>query len=340
MQNEKLSLAFDKMALLCYYRNEFRHAYTYGEIALKYNPNEKRLQENMEWYKSKYVPKKLEKCAWITLLSDNAYINGLVVLARRLQEVETKYPLYVAVTDEVSQENLEVLNKLCLPIIHLDIVVPPKMGLQDAPEVITTLDAYGWHKALCKLRIFGLEQFDKLVFIDADVIVKNNMDELFDMPHMTTCRDCWDFEGQFGDTPSLSSGMMVIEPDKAVTENLLEFLEAFDSKGKMVHDQWIIQEYYKGWEECSSLHLSPYYAVWTTRFDPNRSEYYYHMHKIKSIHMIDTKPWRVNKQYFLDYIDIYPIYSKLSLQYIDILNYTIQDLASKGITSTNLKIIN
>ena len=338
--NKLLASSFDALALKCYYRNEFRHAYTYGKRALELDPDNQRLQDNMKWYKLNYTPKSIEKCAWITLLSDNAYINGVVVLHRSLVETGSKYPLYVAVTDEVSQENIQVLTQLNIPMIHFDIVMPPNMNLDDAPEVVTTLDAYGWHKALCKLHVFAQEQFDKVVFIDADVIVKNNMDELFTLPHMTTPRDCWDFEGQFGDTPSLSSGMMVIEPDKTVTDNLLEFLANFDSQGKMIHDQWIIQEYYKGWEECSELHLSPYYAVWTTRFDDSRPEYYYHQHKIKSIHMIDTKPWRVDKEYFIRWLDTYPIYARLSLQYIDILNFTIQDLERNGIVSSDLRIIN
>jgi alpha-N-acetylglucosamine transferase len=261
------------------------------------------------------------------------------VLHRSLKETNSKYPLYVAVTEEVSKENLAVLEKLAIPIIYFDLVIPPNMTAAESPNIVTTLDFYGWHKALCKLRVFGLEQFDKVVFIDADVIVKNNMDELFDLPHLSACRDCYDFYGQFGDTPSLNSGLLVIEPDVTVATNILDFLTKFDAQGKLVHDQWIIQEYYKGWEACTDLHLSYYYCPWTTRFDINYPQYYYHRHLIKAVHMIDMKPWRVNRQYFIDLMPTYYLYSILNLDYIDILNFTIQDLACQGITSSDLKVI-
>ena len=278
----------------------------------------------MLWYSDKYTSadNNTKNYSWVTLLSDNSYINGVIVLDRSLKETNSKYPLCVAVTNEVSEENIQLLHKLNISVVYFETVVPPGMSSSDSPDIITSLDVYGWHKALCKIRVFSLEQFDKIVFIDADMIVKNNMDELFDMPHMTACRDCWDFDGNFGDTFSLNSGLMVIEPDAKITENLLKFLIDFDSQGKMIHDQWLIQEYYLGWMDCSCLHLSPYYGIWTTRFNEAGVEYYYHMHKIKCIHMIDRKPWATSKEYFLGLMDDYPIYSKLCLQYIDIINFT------------------
>ena len=337
--NKELSIAYDTLALQCYFRGEYRHAYTYGKMALQENPQDGRLRENMKWYKNHYTEKPSYNCAWVTLLSDNSFINGVIVLHRSLIETETKYPLYVAVTDDVSEENLMLLEQLHIPTLHFDILIPPNMNKEDAPDIITTLDEYGWHKALCKLNMFGLTQFDKIVFIDADIIVKNNMDELFSKPHLTACEDYGSFSTNTDETYSLNSGLVVIEPDEQTAINIIQFLEQFDSQGKLIHDQWIIQEYYKGWKEAIGLHLSPYYAIWTTRFDENRVEYYYHRHKIKSIHMIDVKPWRKEKKYFMDWMDIYPIYAKLCLDYIDILNFTIKDLESQGITSSNLKII-
>jgi len=62
--------------------------------------------------------------------------------------------------------------------------------------------------------------------------------------------------------------------------------------------------------------------------------------KMKTMHIIDTKPWRVSKQYFYNLFAEYPCYAKLCLDYIDILNYTITDLQQKGITSSDLRIIN
>lgn len=114
----------------------------------------------------------------------------------------------------------------------------------------------------------------------------------------------------------------------------------FDAKGSLIHDQLILQEYYKEWPSKKDLHLSRWYAPWTTNFNPGHEQYYYYLRgNIKTLHMIDKKPWSESRQYYYDLLNAFPFYSLLNLEYIDILNYTILSLQEQGITSPDLKVI-
>lgn len=280
--------------------------------------------------------------AYVTILSDNSYINGVVVLHRSLVLSKAKYPLFCIVTPEVSEENRIVLQKLGIWMIEKDLIMPPSSSKEEALEVVESLDCYGswWHKALVKLHIFGLTQFSKLVYIDADMVVKQNIDDLFEKSHMTAAWDCFGFgANDICNSGSFNSGLLVVEPSTELYEDLMRFFNTFDGGGKLIHDQWVLQEYFKDWPSRPELHLDRWWAPWTTAFVEDRDEYYYLQSQIKVLHIIDRKPWTQNRNYFITRLVNWPCYAKLCLQYIDILNYTITDLKNKGITSPDLKII-
>ena len=113
----------------------------------------------------------------------------------------------------------------------------------------------------------------------------------------------------------------------------------FDSGGKLIHDQWIMQEYYKNWPEYVGLHLPVWYAPWSAYFSDTTDEFYYQMHRVKTIHMIDRKPWFCGSQGYKDLSEKYPVYAELCLHYIGMINFTIKELENRGITSSDLKII-
>ncbi len=336
------SVDFDSLALTFYSSGDYVSAIYYGEKALKDDPKNTRLIQNLRWYNSAY-----KKYAYVTVLSSNDYINGVVVLDKSLKLLNSKYLLYCIVTPDISAENKEVLRRLSIPTIEKDQIAPPGADNEHAAKIITNLDGpqdgmLWWHKAMVKLSIFDLTQFNKIVYLDADMIVKQNIDELFDKPHMSAVRDCTSLSGRsFGDAQgSFNSGLLVIVPNHEEFENILDFLNHFDPKGKLIHDQWILQEYFNNWKDRLELHLDQWYAPWTTNFSPgNADDYYFLRSKIKVLHIIDKKPWNLSKEYFLMMMEGYPYYSRLNLEYIDILNYTIWELNNQGITSPDLKTI-
>ena len=334
MANDTSLLDYDELARTYYAKEEYKLAALFGEIALEKEPGNERLKQNLRWYNTAR-----DKRAYITLLSNDNYINGIVVLDKSLKQQNSKYLLGCIVTPDVSKENLEVLSRLNIFIIQRDHIVPPQYKDMPAKD-INSLDERGWHRAMTKLSIYGLDFFSKLVYIDADIIVKQNIDELFDRPHMSACWDGGLDLGSAGFSGSFNSGLMVIEPNKKEYEEIIKFMENFDPQGSLIHDQLILQKFFDKWPKQEALHLSRYYAPWTTNFNPGYEDYfYYNRGNMKTLHMIDAKPWTKSKKYFFDLMTSYPFYAYLNLEYIDILNFTIKALESEGITSSYLKVI-
>lgn len=83
-----------------------------------------------------------------------------------------------------------------------------------APTVKLSDSTY--HDVLTKLRVFELEQYDRIVYIDADSLVMRSMDDLFQLPitPLAASRAYW------LQHMTITTIMMVIQPSKAGFECL------------------------------------------------------------------------------------------------------------------------
>ncbi|KAF9889499.1 N-acetylglucosaminyltransferase [Aspergillus nanangensis] len=81
-----------------------------------------------------------------------------------------------------------------------------------------------WDKSISKLLVFGETEYDRIIHLDSDVSVLQNMDELFFLPSTTAAmpRAYW----QLPVTRQLSSLIIVIEPSYREYSALLEATQA------------------------------------------------------------------------------------------------------------------
>ena len=109
--------------------------------------------------------------AYLTVLSSDSYLLGVLALYKSLFETKTNYPFYVAITDGLSKESVDVLKNNNINLIKLDEKI-------DMPEKIKNKNCkFGysqWNNTLQKLGIFQLEQFNKIVYIDSDMMILRN----------------------------------------------------------------------------------------------------------------------------------------------------------------------
>lgn len=118
----------------------------------------------------------ISKEAFITLLSSENYLEAVLVLFESLKLTDNSYPLVVAVTENIfSYEILDTFQKFNLPYIIIS-----KLDYSD--QTIQLCKSRGWNTVLntaSKYNLFNLKYFDKLVYLDADSIVLQNIDNLF-----------------------------------------------------------------------------------------------------------------------------------------------------------------
>ena len=117
------------------------------------------------------------KRAWVTLLTRSSYFPGVVTLAYSLRTHSTAYPLVVLITPSLPESCVRALELEAqhnpLLIIH---PVEPLL-----PTGSVTLIAARFEDTWTKLRAFELTSYEVCVFLDADITVYKNMDEVFDI---------------------------------------------------------------------------------------------------------------------------------------------------------------
>lgn len=112
--------------------------------------------------------------------------------------------------------------------------------------------------ALSKLGIFNLTQFDKCVFLDSDLVIYQNIDDLFNKPDWSAVEDCLPYHKRpqnyvLGES-SFCSGMFVFTPDTNFYNKLLAQLISLPQNIKW-HDQAILAYNNQDWMQRPELHL-------------------------------------------------------------------------------------
>ena len=193
-----------------------------------------------------------EMKAYMTVVTNIDYLKGVKVLKKSLDIVSSKYPFFVLVPDSAPAEITEELTNSNIQFIFCE----KKNDFKKDNAV-----SY-WGDTFFKLEVFKQFQFEKIVFLDSDMIVLKNIDDLFEKPHMSCVA-----AGQVlhKDWVDLNSGIMVIEPNKQEYEGLTlitpQIYKSFIEAGTGVGDQDVIKAYFKDWVQNKELHLNEKYNV-------------------------------------------------------------------------------
>ena len=125
---------------------------------------------------------KSPNAAWATLVTGDKYLPGLVVFAKSLLRGSAKhegsrYPLVAMITADVSEAAIQVLKRDAGCTIRRVERLDP--GHSRGSE---NLAFAHFQDVWTKLRAFDLEEYDRVVMVDSDMLVLQNMDELMDLP--------------------------------------------------------------------------------------------------------------------------------------------------------------
>lgn len=121
------------------------------------------------------------KYAYVTLTTVEHYIYCIKRNAQRLQYLKSKYPLIVMLTDNLKENpNIHILEEEPNIIIHF---IPQlnflEKGIQ--PEKNNYITEYYLQDMLHKFQMLSLTEYDKLFFLDADILLIGNIDKIFDL---------------------------------------------------------------------------------------------------------------------------------------------------------------
>ena len=111
---------------------------------------------------------------WATLITNKKYLPGLLTLDFSLKESGTKYPLIALYTDQFPKEGQQALSLRGIATRRVEYVNPASQkDFSNDPRFYDT-----W----TKLTAFSLVEYERVVLLDSDMLVRRNMDELMDIP--------------------------------------------------------------------------------------------------------------------------------------------------------------
>ena len=231
------------------------------------------------------------RCSYVTMLSTDHYLAGVLVLKCSLQLTRPQHPFHCLVTPNISSATLTLLEKNAVAVIPVGrIANPQNHNPQDRKF-------YNYSK----LNVWGMNQFSKVVYLDADMIVMHNIDELFDRPHMSSVNAERPIKPEW---TQMNGGLFVVEPNRAEFEDMLLKVGRIEN-GTARGDQAFFHTYYADWPEKHELHLPLAYNVFHSQLDDygRRFGFFvdetvrcdnsdYDERRIKIVHYIGhRKPW-------------------------------------------------
>lgn len=231
--------------------------------------------------------------AYVTLVTNPDYVTGAVALLRSLRLTGTPADLVVLYTPGLAEEELDALRQFnprlgaCARLAtsadfntrhergRLHQAAPFAKG--GKPVFHTPLDNF------VKLRLWQLEDYDRVVFIDADALVLQNCDKLFGYPEFCAAPNVYE---SLGDFHRLNSGVFTARPSAATFADMLDRLDRPEVFWRRT-DQTFLESYFPDWHglpvTCNTLQY-----VWFNL--PGL----WHWPDIKILHFQYEKPWQTD----------------------------------------------
>ena len=233
------------------------------------------------------------KFSYVAFITNEKYLLGLDTMCKSLLLSKTKYPLSVVVPKDSSDEFINIVKKHSY---NANIVLMDRITNKNK---ISNPKYKHWGDTFFKLNVARMIQFDKVVMIDLDLLILNNIDRLFEYPHMAACASAL---VKFPEWKYLNSGVLVVEPNLDFYNKLISNIDNAREASKTgdIGDQDVFNYLYPDWFNCHELRIPEEYnefyrAVYRLAKTLKRG-----WKDIKVIHYWGIlKPWQLTKKELL-----------------------------------------
>ncbi|CAJ1971993.1 unnamed protein product [Sphenostylis stenocarpa] len=176
--------------------------------------------------KENFYSEKPHREAYATILhSAHMYVCGAITAAQSIRMAGSTRDLVILVDDTISDYHRGGLEAAGWKIHTIQRIRNPKAE----PEAYNE-----WNYS--KFRLWQLTDYDKIIFIDADLLILRNIDFLFEMPEITA----------IGNNATLfNSGVMVVEPSNCTFQLLMDHINEIVSYNG--GDQGYLNEIFTWW---------------------------------------------------------------------------------------------
>lgn len=211
---------------------------------------------------------------YISYVCSDNFIPGVVALYNSVRNAGCENDFLVLVTDDVTEEARQILAERNLQIVNVEKV------FYNGEHKDKILDRYGkidesW-KMFTKLNIWKQTKYEKLIYLDADTIVLENIDELFDIDQLGAVLGGSQGLNYIG----IEAGVLVINPNLDTYNKLVEALES-DVYNIKMSDQSFLNDYFTRIESINHI-PEVYNRLYKKNSNPTGA---------KVFHFNSNKPW-------------------------------------------------
>jgi len=228
------------------------------------------------------LPSSQSSQVYTTLITTPEYFIGATVLGLSLKESQTDRKFVVMITKNLLayHENIQEMRDLGFLIKVVEPISAPHKEKISAENK-------RWETTYTKLRTWELTEFSKVVFLDADCVVLENIDELFEEEEFAASPECCD---------RFNTGVFVARPSHYTLRDMLSQLSTLPSYDAA--DQGFLNSYF----EVKWKQLPFAYNAIQNHYVNDRNAW--KMDEIKVIHYVKYKPWDTKIKQKVEELDL------------------------------------
>jgi glycogenin glucosyltransferase len=189
--------------------------------------------------------KQLKRYAYVAYMANDRDIKGVLLLHYNLKKVNSKYPFVVLIIEKVSDSIKKILKENNIPTIYCNMKSTLESFTNDNEYIDIIMNKHYYGKYL----IFALNQFEKVVYLDTDLLLMENIDNLFDYDTKPTQKDVTSLSRIYMTndmqasaqsdnkvyvvltTNAFNSGVIIYEPNDNITKILFRELVNLGKEG-------------------------------------------------------------------------------------------------------------
>lgn len=239
-------------------------------------------------------PTPAPRTAYVTALLNNS--EGFLYLAETLlyslRATGTAHDVYILLTPVIAPITRVRLRAHGYRLIDIPLLTPVPF-----PERCAGAVKQDGVSVFNKIYMWGLTQFDKIVFLDTDIVVQGNIDDLFDYPGVP-----FSAAPDLGSGELFNTGVVVYEPSKALMHELLD--KVYTLEGYDCTDQGFLNAVFREhWASVPAERRLPrtynFMSNPVTSEPPPRESWEASIADMRVVHFAGFKPWG-NLPDFLD----------------------------------------
>ncbi|KAK9080198.1 hypothetical protein SSX86_001873 [Deinandra increscens subsp. villosa] len=222
--------------------------------------------------------KSKQREAYATVLhSSESYVCGAIMLAQSLLKTGTQRDLILLIDTSISVAKRHALAAAGWTIRIIERIRNPR----------AEKDSYNEYN-YSKFRLWQLTDYDKIIFIDSDIIVLRNLDLVFSFPQMSAVGN---------DNSIFNSGIMVIEPSNCTFTHFMQQTKEIVSYNG--GDQGFLNEIFVYWHRLPRRvnFLKNFWSNTTVETSMKNQLFGADPPKLYAIHYLGLKPWACYRDY-------------------------------------------